>query len=140
MNSQSLSEIGQIILPQIIKYLSNQFAANVSIMIMGCILLNGVIGALLFQPVEMHMKFKDVNETHALISKPYRDKIDKISSTSIWKKCVNTLDLTLLQDTRFVILIVVLACNYAASMDCSLIFPFFLQVSCFILILELLIY
>lgn len=94
---------------------------------MGCILLSGVIGALLFQPVEKYNKFEEINETHALISKPINDNSEK--SSSFWKKCINTLDLGLLHDSRFVILIIVLACNYAASMDCSLIFPFFLQVS-----------
>jgi hypothetical protein len=94
---------------------------------MGCILLSGVTGALLFQPVEKHIRFKEVNETHALITKPINDKSDK--SSSFWKRCINTMDLGLLHDSRFVIMIIVLACNYAASMDCSLIFPFFLQVS-----------
>ena len=94
--------------------------------------MSGVIGALLFQPVERHWKFKDVNEAHTLISKPIRTKSDDCKKkTSFWKTCVDTLDLTLLKDARFVILIIVLACNYAASMDCSLIFPFFLQVSRF---------
>ncbi|XP_070491859.1 monocarboxylate transporter 12-like [Chironomus tepperi] len=135
--SSAGTEIGQIILPQIIKHLSLHFDANMSIMIMGCILLAGVIGALLFEPVQSHMKLKEVNENHALISKPISIKNDENQKrTSFWKKCINTLDLELLQDSRFVVLIVVLACNYAASLDCLLIFPYFLQHAQFMDMLE----
>ncbi|XP_070491848.1 monocarboxylate transporter 12-like [Chironomus tepperi] len=125
--SSAGTEIGQIILPQIIKLLSKHFDANVSIMIMGCLLLNGVIGALLFQAVEKHMKLECINENHALISKSNEIKTgENLKEASLWKKCKDILDLQLLQDTRFVILIIILACNYAASMDCLLIFPFLL--------------
>lgn len=97
-------------------------------MIMGGTMLIGVIGALLFQPVENHLKPVILNETKPLISTSVSPTVYEDNS-SIWNKFMNTMDLGLLKDSRFLILNFVLASGYAVAIDFTLILPFFLQVS-----------
>lgn len=96
-------------------------------MIMGSLLLIGVIGALLFQPVENHLKPGIMDETKPLISTSVPPIICDDNS-SIWKKLTDTMDLELLKDSRFLILNFVLGSGYAVAIDFTLILPFFLQV------------
>ncbi|KAL7049967.1 hypothetical protein ACKWTF_003921 [Chironomus riparius] len=123
--------IGQIILPQIVQYLNSNFSTNDSIMIMGGLMLNGVIGALLFQPVEKHLKPKTIDETQSLTSMtPMSIDIPPAvneDNTSFWRKFIKTMDLGLLEDSRFIILNFVLACGYAVATDFMLILTFFLK-------------
>ena len=97
---------------------------------MGGIMLFGVIGALLFDPVEKHMKEKVIDETQPLTSTPIiiPETVNE-DNLSFWKKFIDTMDLGLLQDSRFLILNFVLACGFAVAIDFTLILPFFLQVS-----------
>ncbi|XP_070491871.1 monocarboxylate transporter 12-like [Chironomus tepperi] len=120
--------IGQILLPQIVHYLNSHYTTNESIMIMGGLMLNGVIGALLFQPVEKHLKRRTIDETQSLTSMsidiPHPVNEDNLS---FWRKFINTMDLGLLEDSRFIILNFVLACSYAVASDFNLILTFFLH-------------
>lgn len=93
-------------------------------------MLNGVIGAFLFQPVEKHLKQRVIDENHSLtaltIEIPSTANEDNLS---FWRKFVNTMDLGLLDDSRFIILNFVLACGYAVAADFNLILTYFLKVS-----------
>lgn len=130
---------GQMILPIVVKFLLTEFGFRNAILIMGCLSLNGVVGASLFQPVEKHMirrggDHEQLDETEPLL-KPSTSAACSTSSyesleapEGFWKKLAISLDLSLLKDTRFLILNFGLACAYAVSIDFALILPFFLQV------------
>jgi hypothetical protein len=97
---------------------------------MGGIMLTGVIGALLFDPVEKHMRVRKNDETQPLTSTPINiPQTDNEDNSTFWKRFINTMDLGLLSDSRFLILNFVLACGFAVAIDFTLILPFFLQVS-----------
>lgn len=93
-------------------------------------MLNGVVGAFLFQPVEKHLKRRIIDENQSLtvmtIEVPSEANED---NSSFWRKFINTMDLGLLQDSRFIILNFVLACGYAVAADFNLILTYFLKVS-----------
>lgn len=122
--------IGQMILPHIVRILLTEYGFRGTVLIMGSLSLHGVVGAFLFQPVDLHMKvtrteLEEELETESLMHQPAA----AVSSESgFWSKLAKTMDLSLLKDVRFVILNIGVACAYSVSMDFSLILPFFLQV------------
>lgn len=128
--------LGQMILPQIVKFLLMEYGFRGTILLMGSLSLHGVIGACLFQPVEWHMKKREFREDDPLIRREPTQPIEletingiHTNNLSAWKKLCNTMDLSLLKDYRFLILNFGLACTYTVSVDFTLILPFFLQVS-----------
>lgn len=129
---------GQMILPQIVGFLLIQYGFKGTVLIMGSLSLQGVIGAALFHPVKWHMKQKNIyhevlTETTPLILSK-RVSIESIfempeySEPSFWKRLSHLMDLSLLKDLRFLILNFGLGAGYAVSIDFALILPFFLQV------------
>lgn len=139
---------GQMILPQIVRFLLAEYGFRGTVLIIGSLALNGLVGASLFQPVKWHMKKIECNnsETEPLIRPPSSSSSSGASSyempdfvnDNFWKRLVRSMDLSLLKDFRFLLLNFGLACSYTVSIDFSLIFPFFLQVrSMFYMIKEI---
>lgn len=128
---------GQMILPQIVRYLLAIFGFRGTVMIMGGLALQGVIGASLFQPVKWHLRRIEVNSEREPLLRPTSPSSSDESSYEMpdyisdgfWSRLARTLDLSLLKNSRFLILNFGLACAYTVSIDFSLILPFFLQVN-----------
>lgn len=128
---------GQMILPQVVRYLLAEFGFQGTVLIIGSLSLHGVIGATLFHPVEWHMKKVEVDnsETALLLRHPSSSSSGSsyiepdYVNDSFWRRLVHSMDLSLLKDFRFLILSFGLSCAYAVSVDVSLILPFFLQVN-----------
>lgn len=139
--------LGQMILPQVVRFLLAEYGFRGTVIIMGSLSLHGVVGALLFQPVNWHLKQKEneylsQNESTPLlprVSSPpaSREMPSKMQQNDFWKKLARSMDLSLLKDFRFVILNFGLACAYSVSIDFSLILPFFLQVKHLLIFLYL---
>lgn len=134
---------GQMIMPQIVKALLNEFGYRGTVLIVGSLSLHGVLGASLFQPVEKHLKRKssadeeaeEMSETQPLLSlvpssSSAQDfhEIPDHNDRSCCQRLAHSLDLSLLKDARFVILNFGLSSAYTVSIDFALILPFFLQV------------
>ncbi|KAG5677071.1 hypothetical protein PVAND_006855 [Polypedilum vanderplanki] len=126
--TQAGTGIGQILLPQILRFLIANYGYQGSMLIMGALMLNGIVGALLFQPVEWHMKNKseDDYEREPLLPNEIV-QIETINQTqSFWKRVANSMDLSLLKDSHFIILSFGLAIGYVVAVDFSVILPLFL--------------
>lgn len=132
---------GQMIMPQIVKALLDQFGFRGTVLIMGSLSLHGVLGASLFQPVEWHLKRKalddaeEMSETQPLLptspstsSSMSLYEMPQNNDRGFWQRLADSLDLSLLKDIRFIILNFGLASAYTVSIDFALILPFFLQV------------
>lgn len=131
---------GQMILPQIVKSLLSDYEFRGTVLIMGSLSLQGVVGACLFQPVERHMKLRkqQITETESLLrstlplqpiaSYECSYELPEHDDKGFWRRIARSMDLSLLKDPRFVILNLGLACVYTVSIDFLLILPFFLQV------------
>lgn len=131
---------GQMILPIVVKFLLTEFGFRNAILIMGCLSLNGVLGASFFQPVEKHMirrggDHEQMDETEPLLKPSTSTPCSTSAYESLegpegfWNKLAVSLDLSLLIDIRFLVLNFGLACAYAVSIDFALVLPFFLQVN-----------
>lgn len=127
--------IGKMFMPQIIAFLSIYYDYRGVILIVGAITLHAVVGSLMMHPVEWHMNKKDDEAMPLLMDSNNNSnygiemkKEEDIKKESFWQRITKQLDLDLLKDSRFVILNLGLACDYAAAMDFTLIFPFFLEV------------
>lgn len=96
---------------------------------MGTLMLNGVAGAFLFQPISKHLKPKVCNEMQSLRSPQAPPKMQINENSTFWTRFVDTMDLGLLKNVHFLVLNFILACGFAVSIDFTLILPFFLQVS-----------
>lgn len=142
--------IGQMVMPIIVQLLLDEYGFAWTVRIMGALSLNGVVGALLFQPVEWHFKAVDEeadviissgDETNLLLvsrNPQIRQACSENSSTISSKKAyfdsfVKSMDLKLLRDPVFVNIIVGLAFVYTASTSFSLLLPYFLQVNPFLI-------
>ncbi|XP_017772636.1 PREDICTED: monocarboxylate transporter 12 [Nicrophorus vespilloides] len=138
--------IGQMLMPQLVRYLLDEYGYKGATFILGALSLHGLVGSLLFQPVQWHEKKVEVDETTSLLSaapsiakKP--DSVVEVPSKSksqlenaeistcvrIWKKICQILDLDLLLDGVFINIIIGLAVVYTASISFSMLFPFYLQ-------------
>lgn len=126
---------GQMILPQIVRFLLAEFGFQGTVLIVGGLSLHGVVGAILFQPVDRHLKRVDCNENDPLLRPPSSDassyEMPDYVNDGFWRRLARSMDLSLLKDVRFLILNFGLACAYTVSIDVSLILPFFLQVTNF---------
>lgn len=129
--------VGQMFLPQVVGVLLSEYGFKGTVLVMGSLALHGVLGAMLFQPVKWHTKKREieveklVQPTPLKIEEPSKSSLLKeldIAEDSCWKKLSKTMDLSLLQDFRFMVLNFGLACVYTVSTDFNLILPFFLQV------------
>lgn len=120
-----------MLLPQVITFLLPRYGFQGTILIISSIMLNGVPAALLFQPVKWHMKIVDNESQPLIIAKEIQPVVNYSNPQSFWMRISDSMELSLLKDSRFVILSFVLASGYAVSVDFSLILPFFLEVSCY---------
>lgn len=126
--------IGQMAMPHVVRWMLEMYGFRGSIMIMGGLALNGCAGALLFQPVEWHMP-RQTKRTH-LENVVVQDMSSNVVTTSarrreesMFGRLCKSMDLALFKDPVFVSLTVGLALVYTASINFSMIFPYFLQVS-----------
>lgn len=146
--------VGQMVMPQVVRYLLDSYGYRGTILILGAMSLNGVVGALLFQPVEWNMRSVLSEEspsektsllgTHRTVSKGthYRQEPPSLStcdkhmkksndavfpSLSLSRTIANTLGLRMLNDFVFVHIIVGLALVYTCSIAFSMLYPFYLQ-------------
>lgn len=128
---------GQMLLPQIVRFLLPEYGFRGTVLVMGSLALHGTVGALLFQPAKWHLREKPtdaVSETMPLLrsssgsSSASSYAMPDYDNSGCWSRLARTMDLSLLKDPRFVLLNVGLACAYTVSVDFSLILPFFLQV------------
>lgn len=128
---------GQMILPQLVRVLNSEYGIRGTVLIVASLSLHGVVGASLFHPVKWHMKrteveaekFVEVNQ--AKIPEPSKSLLIKEpdkAEENFWRKLSKTMDLSLLNDPRFVLLNFGIACVYTVSTDFNLILPFYLQV------------
>lgn len=121
--------LGQMLMPQVVKILMPIYGSKGTILIVGGLALNGLIGAALFKPVKMNSKADDCrriySEKDPLISIKQEKLENKIFSEVISK----AFDFSLLSDFRFFILNVGLSTGYTIIIDLSIVLPFFLQVS-----------
>jgi MFS family permease len=129
--------VGQMILPQIVGILLGEYGFNGTVLVMGSLALHGVLGATLFQPVKWHTKKREIEVEKLVEAVPLKIEVPskasllketEIIQDTFWKKLSKTMDLSLLQDLRFMILNLGLACVYTVSTDFNLLLPFFLQV------------
>lgn len=137
--------IGQMVMPIIVQLLLDEYGFAWTVRILGALALNGVAGALLFQPVEWHLRKIDEeaeaivtsgDETNLLLvardpklSRLLPAKTFTVSSKkSYFASFMKSMDLKLLRDPVFVNIIVGLAFVYTASTSFSLLLPYFLQV------------
>lgn len=121
---------GQTMLPQIVNLLMPVYGSRGTILIVGGLALNGLVGALLFQPVEWHLI--DVGApADPLLSSPITDtnKQPTEQKPNFKSRLRNVIDWNLIRDLRFMIFSVGLSCGYTIIMDLLMILPFFLQVS-----------
>jgi MFS family permease len=136
--SMAGSGFGKMLMPQTVTLLVIFYDHRGVILIIGALALNGLVGALLLHPVEWHMKKKiddvsDDDDTAPLLMKSRKNlKIEapneEVRMDSFWQRIAKQLDLNLLKDSRFIILNICLATDYAVAVDFTLIFPFFLEV------------
>lgn len=128
------SGVGKMIMPQVVTLLVIFYDYRGVILIMGALTLHGVVGSLLLHPVEWHMKkkleddesvplFMDCKKNFKFVT-----QTEKVHVDSFWQRIAKQLDLSLLKDSRFLILNIGLGCDYAVAVDFTLIFPFFLEV------------
>lgn len=131
--SMAGSGIGKMLMPQVVTLLVIFYDYRGVILIIGALALHGLVGSLLFHPVEWHIKKRVDDETMPLLIDHQKDlksmvHTENFQDESFWRRIVNQLDLNLLKDSRFIILNLGLACDYAVAVDFTLIFPFFLEV------------
>lgn len=131
--AMSGTAIGQILLPQIVKLLMPVYGSRGTILIVGALALNGLIGALLFQPVMWHCKNnepeKSPSEVDPLLKETKACYEKSFQRDTLKTRMRNVIDVELIKDVRFLILNVGLSCGYTIIIDFSTLLPFFLQVS-----------
>lgn len=132
--SMAGSGLGKMLMPQIVGLLLIFYDFRGVILIIGALSLHAVVGALLLQPVEWHMtkiKFDDESEplisNTAVVKKNDDDGLNK--KNTLGQQFFYKMDLNLLKDVHFLIINLVQACDNAVTVDFTLIFPFFLEVS-----------
>lgn len=149
--------LGQMIMPYVVRVLLDEYGFKGTILVMGALALNGVVGASLFQPVKWHMKrFNEnrCNEKKMLLQPCNHRSVDTndnsmsdlemddaddarsvdsevclIQRPTLCERVCKAMDLQLLHDPIFISIIFGLALVYTASINFSMLFPYFLQVS-----------
>ncbi|XP_063701004.1 monocarboxylate transporter 12-like [Culicoides brevitarsis] len=132
---------GQALMPHVVRYLLEFYGFSGTVMIMGALAWNGLVGGSLFHPVEWHLKKKGKQKTKLRTIKVNGERKNSIKNEEkvtkkfkLWDEICslgNTLfellDLKLLRDPSFLTLTVGLALAYTASINFSMIFPYYLQ-------------
>ncbi|XP_059609274.1 monocarboxylate transporter 12 isoform X2 [Phlebotomus argentipes] len=121
--------IGQMLMPQIVHFLLDEFGYRGAILIVGALAFHGIVGASLFQPVEWHSHPPTACQEHEklLATDPPLQKNRPAQSTS--EKLKKSMDLSLLKDLSFLNISLGVAMAYTSSINFSMLFPYFLQFS-----------
>lgn len=143
--------IGQMVMPQVVRYLLDAYGYRGTTLIIGAMSLNGVVGALLFQPVKWNMRSVTITEmptektcllgAHKVAH--YKRQLPSLETTekeannqqdhvipsrlSLCQRISNTLGLHMLGDFVFVHIIIGLALVYTCSIAFTMLYPFYLQ-------------
>lgn len=128
--------IGQMIMPHVVRILLENVGFSNTVLVMGVLALNGVIGGSLFRPLK---QLPPDEETQLLVSENTDEnsnaremKESREGVIQVLKKAVHLvveiLDLKLFKEYFFVSLTVGLALAYTCSTNFSMIYPFILQV------------
>lgn len=124
--------LGQMILPQVVKLLMPIYGSKGTILIVGSLALNGMIGAALFQPAKWHLKSRDSksfsSESDPLIQVK-RETLESVRKNKLSTILLKAFDFNLIKDLRFFILNFGLSSGYTIIIDLSIVLPFFLEVS-----------
>lgn len=118
--------LGQMLMPQIIGFLLNKYGFRGATLIVGGLALHGLIGACLSQPVRRHYKDREFCERRQLIEKEKKTETPAPKITFL-RQIINAMDLEFLKDLTFLNISFGLALAYTASINFSLLFPYFLQ-------------
>lgn len=147
--------IGQMVMPHVVRVLLEWYGFRASVLIVGGLALNGLVGCALFQPVEWHMRrspdFGEETKVREDIERGPGDeerpngvaalnaieahqsqvpvRQQRRDGDSCWRSVFKAVDLSLFRDPVFCSITVGLSLVYAASINFSMIFPYFLQVS-----------
>lgn len=126
---------GQMLLPQIVKYFLVASDFHGAALFVGSLSLYGIAGAILFHPVEWHLRQQsDDGESQPLLNvkdsspRAATEWTENHRKVGMCTRISRSMDLSLLGDAKFMIVNVGLAIAYAVSIDFTLILPFFLQV------------
>lgn len=132
--------IGQTLMPHVVRFLLEEYGFSGTVLIMGGFAFHGIVGGLLMQPVENHIKKK--RKRNKLILNPRQStKMNNDVTSNVQKHTIgdklrslgnalyNILDLNLLRDPPFLTLTLGLALAYTASVNFSMIYPYYLQVT-----------
>ncbi|KAJ6641682.1 Monocarboxylate transporter 12 [Pseudolycoriella hygida] len=138
--------LGQMIMPHVVRQLLDTYGFKGTILIMGGLALNGVVGASLFQPVNQHLLLeKEKSGEDKLLLKSVQsdgsqctDDEDVIFATKptviemvkpkTWASRISdAMDLKLLKDIIFLNISIGTSLTYTATVNFSMIFPYFLK-------------
>lgn len=119
--SNSGALLGEIVLTQIVGILLVKTNFSVTVSIIGILTLLSVSGASFFPKRSLIEISDEQTQVIPLVQAKRKKK-------SLHHSIVSFLDLSLLKDYNFLILIIGMACEYTVSVDFGITFPFFLKV------------
>uniref|UniRef100_A0AAG5DAK9 Major facilitator superfamily (MFS) profile domain-containing protein n=1 Tax=Anopheles atroparvus TaxID=41427 RepID=A0AAG5DAK9_ANOAO len=135
--------VGQILMPLLVQFLLSNYNFKDTTLIIGGLAFNGVVGACLLQPIEWHLKEHPVGdhvESQPLLpanaTLKHANGNTCATQTGNWSKLAALMDIAILKQVSFLNLIVGLGLAYTASTSFSLFFPYFLQKSANLTMLE----
>lgn len=117
--------IGEIVLTQAVGILLVKTNFSITVSIIGILTLLSVSGALFFP---MRKSLREISDEQKQIT-PLLVQAEKKKTKSLYQVIVSFLDLNLLRDNNFLILIIGMACECTVSVDFAITFPYFLNVS-----------
>ncbi|XP_055533764.1 monocarboxylate transporter 12-B [Wyeomyia smithii] len=119
--------IGQILMPLLVDFLLDNFSFRGATLIIGGLAFNGVVGASLLQPVEWHMKTVADEEWNSERQPLIESRTPNQTKESGWSKLAALMDVAILKRFSFLNMIIGLGLAYTATSSFSLFFPYFLQ-------------
>ncbi|KAF5308921.1 hypothetical protein FQR65_LT00003 [Abscondita terminalis] len=136
--------VGQMLIPQVVRFLLDEYGYQGTTLILGALCLNGLPGALFFHPVKWHMKTtelldsekqplltKDIRRPRCSTEKSDNDEVllyeENTESKTCLKKVADFFNFELLKDWRFLHIIIGLALVYTCTVAFNMLLPFFLQ-------------
>lgn len=123
------STIGDIVLPQIVGYFLMYYETKTAVFVVGALALSGTFSAMLFPPGKLNLTQNPSCETTHLLECPKQNHKKKVvEKETKFKQVADFMDLELLKDKRFLVLMVGISIGYTVSADFALIFPLFLKV------------
>jgi MFS family permease len=127
------SKIGDVILPQIVGYLLKFYGARATVFVIGVQALLGTLSTFVLFPSKLSMSAKPLanEEEHHLLEKPDQSgkEIIDIENQTVLKKISSFMDLSMVKDKEFMVLVIGIAIAYSVNADFVLILPLFLKVT-----------